>query len=64
MNLVGKRVEGFWGCLHPSSFGSIYARDDKIVKIRWDNGYNFECEIKDLKRGMPGVVGIYVEDSE
>ena len=59
-DLIGREVEGFWGCEHPSSFGVIYGRESGEVLIRWENGASYRCEIARLREGIPGKVGIYL----
>ena len=59
--LIGRRVEGFWGCLHPSSFGVIYGREGDEVLIRWESGGSRRCAVAQLKEGHVGMVGIYLK---
>ena len=61
--LIGRRVEGYWGALHPSSLGVIYGRDGRDVLIRWNSGGSHRCDVSRLRKGHVGLVGIYLKEN-
>jgi len=72
MNLVGKKVTGFWGAMFPWSYGEIISSDGNEVEIDWNddevgNSYTDISNIKpfDWKGGSgESPVGIYFEEEK
>ena len=49
MNLIGQKVEGNWGAMHPISHGLIDRLIGKdMVEIRWEDGYREEIRVDDI----------------
>lgn len=50
MNLIGQKVEGNWGAMHPISHGLInrqIGRDS--VEIKWEDGYRQEILVDEIR---------------
>jgi hypothetical protein len=62
MELVGKHVEAFYGALHPTVHGVIWAVQWGHAYIETDIGEKYKIAIEDLKTGPFGKIGIYLED--
>jgi hypothetical protein len=62
MELVGKRVDAFFGALEPTVGGKIWAVQWGHAYIETDIGEKYKIAIEDLKTGPFGKVGIYLEE--
>jgi len=50
MNLIGQKVEGMWGAMHPISYGLIerqVGRDS--VEIKWEDGFRQEILVDEIR---------------
>ena len=62
MNLVGRTVEAFYGALHPTVHGKIWAVQWGHAYIETDIGEKIKIAVEDLKTGPFTKIGIYLED--
>jgi hypothetical protein len=50
MNLIGQKVEGNWGAMHPISYGLIDRQvGSDSVEIKWEDGYRQEIQIDEIR---------------
>ena len=61
---VGQKVIGYWGAMHPYSYGKIVewnADESRKYVAHWNDGSKFHGKIADIQVGEPmsSGVGIY-----
>jgi len=69
MYQVGQEVIGYWGAMHPYSYGQISEwNPEQSMKfvVQWDDGSEFHGRCSDIYHGNVGCsgIGVYFAQNE